>query len=89
MPAHMRQAGGVGPRAMHRHASVAHNPILNGASVISGPFIGVELTSWKARTQPQATAVFSLSHDQDPDRKLGEPVSQILVIGCYHDCSRE
>ena len=48
MPAHMRQAGGVGPRAMHRHASVAHNPILNGASVISGPFIGVELTSWKA-----------------------------------------
>jgi hypothetical protein len=35
-----------------------HNQILNGASVISSPFIGVELTSWKARTLPQATAVF-------------------------------
>jgi transposase len=31
---------------------------LNGASVISSPFIGVELTSWKARTLPQVTAVF-------------------------------
>jgi hypothetical protein len=31
----------------------------NGASVISlSPFIGVELTSWKARTLPQVTAVF-------------------------------
>ena len=35
--------------------------ILNGASVISSPFIGVELTSWKARTQPQVTAVFDRS----------------------------
>lgn len=32
--------------------------ILNGASVIFSPFFGVELTSWKARTQPQVTAVF-------------------------------
>ena len=31
---------------------------LFGASVISSPFIGVELTSWKARTLPQVTAVF-------------------------------
>ena len=29
---------------MHCHPSVAHNQILNGASVISSPFIGVELT---------------------------------------------
>ena len=54
----MREAGGVGPRAMRCHASVAHNQILNGASVIFSPFIGVELTSWKARTLPQVTAVF-------------------------------
>jgi hypothetical protein len=33
-------------------------PNLNGASVISSPFIGVELTSWKARTLRQVTAVF-------------------------------
>jgi hypothetical protein len=33
-------------------------PDLNGASVISSPFIGVELTSWKARTLPRVTAVF-------------------------------
>ena len=46
---------------MHCHPSVAHNQILNGASVISSPFIGVELTSWKARTQPQVTAVFNRS----------------------------
>jgi hypothetical protein len=45
------------------HASVAHNQILNGASVIFSPFIGVELTSGKARTLPQVTAVF------DPKRK--------------------
>jgi hypothetical protein len=31
---------------------------LFGANVISSLFIGVELTSWKARTQPQVTAVF-------------------------------
>ena len=30
-----------------------HNQILNGARVIFSPFIGVQLTSWKARTQPQ------------------------------------
>jgi hypothetical protein len=29
---------------------------LNGASVIFGPFIGVGLTSWNARTQPQVAA---------------------------------
>jgi hypothetical protein len=40
------------------HASVAHNQILNGASVILSPFIGVELTSWKARTLPQVAAGF-------------------------------
>ena len=39
----MREAGGVRPRAMRCHASVAHNQILNGASVILSPFIGVEL----------------------------------------------
>ena len=33
-------------------------PDLNAASVISSPFIGVELTSSKARTLPQITAVF-------------------------------
>jgi hypothetical protein len=33
-------------------------PHLNGASVIFIPFIGVELTCWKAWTQPQVTAVF-------------------------------
>jgi len=54
----MRQAGGVGLRAMRCHASVAHNQILNGASVIFSPFISVELTCWEARTQPQVTAVF-------------------------------
>jgi hypothetical protein len=43
---------------MHCHSSVAHNQILNGACVISSPFIGVELTSWKARTQRQVTAGF-------------------------------
>jgi hypothetical protein len=40
------------------HASVAHSQILNGASVILSPFIGVELTSWKARTLPQVAAGF-------------------------------
>jgi hypothetical protein len=50
--------GGIGPRTVHCHPSVAHNQILNGASVISSPFIGVELTSWKARTLPQVTAFF-------------------------------
>ena len=54
----MREAGGVGPRAMHCHPSVAHNQILNGASVISSPFIGVELTCREAWTLPQVTAVF-------------------------------
>ena len=44
---HMREPGGVGCRSMQ------HNQILNGASVIFSPFIGVQLTSWKARTQPQ------------------------------------
>ena len=44
----MRQAGGVSPRAIRCHVSVAHNQILNGAGVISSPFIGVELTCWKA-----------------------------------------
>jgi hypothetical protein len=43
---------------MRCHASVAHNQILNGASVIFSPFIGVELTCWKARTLPQVAAVF-------------------------------
>jgi hypothetical protein len=43
---------------MRYHASVVHNQILNGASVILSPLIGVELTCWKARTQPQVTAVF-------------------------------
>jgi|SoiMethySBSTD1v2_1073268.scaffolds.fasta_scaffold36987_3 hypothetical protein len=52
------QAGGVGPRAMRCHAAAAHNQILNGASVISSPFIEVELTCWEARTEPQVTAVF-------------------------------
>jgi len=33
-------------------------PDLNGASVISSPFVGVELTCWKARTLPKVTAVF-------------------------------
>jgi hypothetical protein len=42
---------------MRCDASV-QNQISNGASVISSPFIGVELTSWKARPQPQVTAVF-------------------------------
>jgi hypothetical protein len=42
---------------MHCHPSVAHNQ--NGASVISSPFIGVAPTCWKARTQPQVTAVFA------------------------------
>lgn len=42
------QAGAVGPRAMRCHASVAHNQILNGASDISSPFIGIELTCWEA-----------------------------------------
>ena len=45
---------------MHCHASVAHNQILNDTSVNFSPFIGVELTCWKARTQPQVTAVFDL-----------------------------
>ena len=40
---------------MHCHPSVAHNQILNGASVILSPFIAVELTCWKARTLPQVT----------------------------------
>ena len=44
---------------MHCHLFVAHNQILNGApGVISSPFIGVEQTSWKARTLSQATALF-------------------------------
>jgi hypothetical protein len=33
-------------------------PNLNGASVISSRFIGAQLTSWKARTLHQVTAVF-------------------------------
>jgi hypothetical protein len=51
------------------------NQILNGASVISlSPFIGVELTSWKARTLPQVTAVsltpkLSSAHRVNPQRK--------------------
>jgi hypothetical protein len=53
--AHMPQVGGVGPRALRYHASVAHNKILNGACVILSPFIAVELTSWKALTLPQVT----------------------------------
>jgi hypothetical protein len=44
---------------MRCHASVAHNQILNGGSVIFSPLIGVQLTSWKARTQPQVTAVLT------------------------------
>jgi hypothetical protein len=40
-------------------AAVAHNKILNGASVISPPFIGVELTSWKARTRPKQSPVLT------------------------------
>jgi hypothetical protein len=43
---------------MRCHAAAAHNQILNGASVISSPFIEVELTCWEARTEPQVTAVF-------------------------------
>ena len=58
---------GVGPRAMRCHASVAHNQILNGPSVILSPFIGVELTSWKARTLPQVTAVLS-SRPEESER---------------------
>ena len=49
---------GVAMLVAAAHPSVRHNQILNGASVISSPFIGVELTSWKAQTLPQVTAVF-------------------------------
>jgi hypothetical protein len=38
---------------MDCHPSVAHNQILNGASVISSPFIGVELTSRKLGHSPK------------------------------------
>jgi hypothetical protein len=54
----MRQAGGVGLRAMRRQDLRGAQPDLNGASVIFSPFIGVELTCWKARTLPQVIAVF-------------------------------
>jgi hypothetical protein len=43
----------AGPAPCHYHPSVAHNQILNGASVISSPFIGVELTSWKDGHSPK------------------------------------
>ena len=44
-------------RAQALGGVAGHNQILNGASVISSPFIGVELTCWKARTQPQVATV--------------------------------
>ena len=57
-------------RHYHAFPTVAHNQILNGASVISSPFIGVELTSWKARTQPQVTAVFDPERTWDSAHRL-------------------
>jgi hypothetical protein len=60
---------------MRCHASVAHNQILNGASVISSPFIGVELTCWEARIQPQATAVFDPFL---PSRKVKDLAKNIM-----------
>ena len=49
-----------------------HHQILNGASVIFSPFIGVELTCWKARTQPQVTAGFDPGRVKTPKGRSRE-----------------
>jgi len=96
----MRQAGGVRPSAMRCHASVAHNQILNGASVIFSPFIGVQLTSCKARTQSQLIAVFdpnaksamaALCHGRPRDlpiRLCPMASFQLLALSGHEDCDR-
>jgi hypothetical protein len=51
-------------------------PVFNGASFIAlGPFIGVELTSWKARTLPQVAAVSVKASATPPVGVRGSPSS--------------